>query len=145
MLHLSILLCSLKPENTWPPLILSCSHSPPSAHPKHASYCNSLSVWQIVACTVSLGGLCDTGSGRKSCRQTKPKGRNVWSVECVLTADCTTQDSVGYSGRIWWSDSWNTHTGRDTLRISGNLKTKYPGADAGNKKSPHDLNFHKLQ
>lgn len=46
------------------------------------------------------------------------------AMECVLTADYTAQDNVSFSVRLW-SDSWNKHTRRHTLRIWGNLKLKY--------------------
>lgn len=44
------------------------------------------------------------GGGSRADRQNQ-KEEMCEAMECVLTADCTTQDSVSYSGRTWWSDS----------------------------------------
>lgn len=104
-LYWSILLCSLNPENTWPPLILPCHYSP-SALLKHTSGKATICVsdksghahyhWEAFVTLAVEGSRAD--------RQNQ-KEEMCEALECLLTADCTTQDSVSYSGRTWWSDS----------------------------------------
>lgn len=147
MLYSSILFCSLNPEKhittSDPPLLLPSSICTASNIHHTAPICPSDKSRRAHD---SPGGLCDTGSrgGSRADRQNQ-KEEMCEAMECVLTADCTTQDSVSYSGRTWWSDSWNKHTGRHTLQIPWSLKKKYPEADTGIEESPHDSNFHKLQ
>lgn len=45
--------------------------------------------------------------GSRADRQTQ-KEEMCEAMECVLTADYTTQDCVSHSGRSWWSDE-HTH------------------------------------
>lgn len=72
--------------------------------------------------------------GGKSCRQTKPKWERMCEAkECVLTADCTTKDSVKNSGQTAETNTLaDKHT--ELKRIS---KQNVKGL-TGKTKMPHD-------
>lgn len=113
-----------QPRNTQPPQILPCCYGPPSAPPQtqiilkqsvfltnQGMHITAQAAFVKLVVVVVVGG--GGGGGSHADRQDQ-KEEMCEAMECVLTADCTTQDSVRYFGRTWWSDSRNKHTGTHT-------------------------------